>query len=120
MYLLELRKRKGWTQEELGEKMGEKLGLRPVTRQTINKYEKGTASIPVKYLVPLSELLDTTPNEILGFKGKTEKIYQDRIVWLEAELEKSNNKIEEYRAALKGIIKMSKGVIPDVDPQQGN
>jgi len=97
MDLLRLRKLKGWTQEELGQKIGEKLGQSPITRQAVNKYESGAVLLPVKYLLVVSDLLDTSPNELMGFRGNTEKMYMERVKHLEDELEKAKHELIVYK-----------------------
>ena len=51
------------TQDELA-------GLMKVTRQTIVGWEKGVNIPSAKYIVELSEYLDTNPNWLLGFKSE--------------------------------------------------
>lgn len=59
--LKQLRKEHNLTQEELGEKIG-------VKKAAIQKYEKGTVkNIKKDSLLKLAEILDTTPEYILGW-----------------------------------------------------
>ena len=51
--------RMGWTQEELAEKMC-------VPKSTISAYENDRVDIKSSVIVELSELLETTPNHLLG------------------------------------------------------
>ena len=59
--LIELRKSKGWSQEELGDKLG-------VTRQTISKWELGSTTPEMEKIAALSELFNITTDELI--KGK--------------------------------------------------
>lgn len=60
--LIELRKTKGWSQEELGEKLD-------VTRQTVSKWELGSTTPEMEKIVALSELFNITTDELI--KGTT-------------------------------------------------
>ena len=57
--ICELRKNEGWTQEELGEKLG-------VTKVTISSYERGTRQPNPKMLNALATLFGVSVDEILG------------------------------------------------------
>ena len=59
--LLELRKKKGWSQEELAYKLD-------VSRQTISKWEAGQTTPELEKLVKLSEIFEITVDELLGIK----------------------------------------------------
>lgn len=59
--LTELRKQKGWSQEELGDKLG-------VTRQTVSKWELGLTTPEMEKLAAISELFGITTDELI--KGK--------------------------------------------------
>lgn len=60
--LIELRKSKGWSQEELGEKLD-------VTRQTVSKWELGSTTPEMEKIIALSELFNITTDELI--KGTT-------------------------------------------------
>lgn len=60
--LIELRKSKGWSQEELGEKLD-------VTRQTVSKWELGSTTPEMEKIAMMSELFGITTDELI--KGKT-------------------------------------------------
>lgn len=60
--LIELRKSKGWSQEELGEKLD-------VTRQTVSKWELGSTTPEMEKIALISELFGITTDELI--KGKT-------------------------------------------------
>ena len=49
--LLELRKQKGWSQEEVGEKIN-------VSRQTISKYESGLSTPEMDKLIDLAKVFE--------------------------------------------------------------
>ncbi len=57
--LTALRKSRGWSQEELGEKLG-------VTRQTISKWELGSTTPEMEKLSGLCELFGVSANELIG------------------------------------------------------
>lgn len=60
--ILLMRKRLGWTQEELANKMGYK------SKSTINKIEMGINDIPQSKIVKFAEVLGTTPAHLMGWK----------------------------------------------------
>ena len=57
-----MRKRLGWTQEELAVKMGYK------SKSTINKIELGINDIPQSKIVRFAEVLGTTPAQLMGWE----------------------------------------------------
>ena len=59
--ILILRKRLGWTQEELAIKMGYK------SKSTINKIELGINDIPQSKVAKFAEVLGTTPGYLMGW-----------------------------------------------------
>ncbi len=67
-YLSELRRAKGLTQEELGEKLG-------VTNKTVSRWETGTYLPPAESLLKMSELYSVSINEILSGKKLDESEY---------------------------------------------
>jgi transcriptional regulator with XRE-family HTH domain len=56
-----VRKRLGWTQEELAIKMGYK------SKSTINKIELGINDIPQSKIAKFAEVLGTTPSHLMGW-----------------------------------------------------
>ena len=56
--LVLIRRQKGWSQEQLAERIG-------VSRQAISKWETGTTIPDTGMLIPLSEVLDVTVTELL-------------------------------------------------------
>ena len=59
-----LRRRLGWTQEELAVKMGYK------SKSTINKIELGINDIPQSKIVKFAEVMHTTPAQLMGWEEK--------------------------------------------------
>ena len=57
--LMFLRKERGWSQEELGEKIS-------VTRQTVSKWELGQTTPELAKLIELSELFQISIDELVG------------------------------------------------------
>lgn len=56
--LIELRKQRGWSQEELGERLG-------VTRQTVSKWELGSTTPEMEKLAAMGELFGITLDELV-------------------------------------------------------
>ena len=65
--ILLMRKRLGWTQEELATKMGYK------SKSTINKIELGINDIPQSKIVQFAEILGTTPAHLMGWNEENVK-----------------------------------------------
>lgn len=63
-----MRKRLGWTQEELATKMGYK------SKSTINKIELGINDIPQSKIVRFAEVLGTTPAHLMGWNDEEENL----------------------------------------------
>ena len=57
-----MRKKLGWTQEDLAKRMGYK------SKSTINKIELGINDIPQSKIVQFAEVLGTTPAQLMGWK----------------------------------------------------
>lgn len=57
--LMQLRKQRGWSQEQLGEQLH-------VTRQTVSKWETGATTPELNKLIELSELFDLSIDELVG------------------------------------------------------
>ena len=58
-----LRKKKGWSQAKVAERV-------PIDRTTYCKYESGRVEPPLSVCRMLCVVLDTTPNELLGWDEK--------------------------------------------------
>lgn len=56
--LMELRRSKGWSQEQLGEMLG-------VTRQTVSKWELGSTTPEMEKIAAISELFGITTDELI-------------------------------------------------------
>lgn len=69
-FISDLRKEKGLTQDQLGEKLG-------VTNKTVSRWETGTYLPPVDILMSLSEMYDISINEILSGKRLSELEYKN-------------------------------------------
>ena len=69
--LLELRKQKGWSQEELGNNLD-------VSRQTISKWESGQSTPEMEKLVKISEIFEISLDElIIGIKNEVKDSVED-------------------------------------------
>ena len=69
-FIAELRKEHGYTQEQLGDKIG-------VTNKTISRWETGMYLPPVDALLMISELFDVSINEILSGKKLSVEEYKE-------------------------------------------
>lgn len=70
VFLADLRKEKGWTQEQVGQQLG-------VTNKTVSRWENGNYMPPVEMLLELSKLYDVSINEILSGQRLTEAEYHE-------------------------------------------
>lgn len=61
MRLKKLREAKGWTQAELGKKMG-------ITRASVNAWEMGISNPSTDYLVELAKIFQVSSDYLLGLK----------------------------------------------------
>lgn len=68
-FIAEERKRKGYTQRELSEKIG-------ITDKTVSKWERGNGFPEVSLLLPLCNELNITVNELLSGKRVSEEDYR--------------------------------------------
>ncbi len=68
-FIAELRKEKGLTQEQFGEKVG-------VTNKTVSRWETGIYLPPADVLIIMSELFGVSINELLSGKRLTEEEYK--------------------------------------------
>lgn len=76
--LFELRKEKNLTQDDVAEKLN-------VTRQTVSKWETNQSTPDFDKIVPLCELFEISPNELLtGEKQEQEKVNNNEFNWDEA------------------------------------
>lgn len=102
--LMELRKQKGWSQEELGDKLG-------VTRQTVSKWELGATTPEMEKLAAISDLFGITTDELIkGCTSQSESPTEQTVV--------IHKKAREYRSKrtwrgmpLVHIAKNAKGVV---------
>ena len=81
--ILLMRKRLGWTQEELARKMGYK------SKSTINKIELGINDIPQSKIAQFANVLGTTPAHLMGWDTEENnspeelKLSEGERMWLE-------------------------------------
>lgn len=68
-FIAALRKEKGLTQEQLGEKLG-------VTNKTVSRWETGTYLPPAEMLLSMSELFSVSINEILSGRRLSDEEYR--------------------------------------------
>lgn len=97
-FLKELRKEKGFTQEQLGEKVG-------VSNKTVSRWENGNYLPPVDCLDILSDIYDVSMNEIIaGERVETENQFKhtaDRnLSSALAEIEQGYKKFENKMIAI--------------------
>ena len=69
-FIAEERKRKGYTQKILSEKLG-------ISDKTISKWERGNGFPEVSLLIPLCSELDITVNELLSGERVSEAISEE-------------------------------------------
>lgn len=77
--ILRMRKKLGWTQEELALKMGYK------SKSTINKIEMGKNDIPQSKILQFAEALGTTPAYLMGWEEDKKETALDDIELTEGE-----------------------------------
>lgn len=71
-FILELRREKNMTQQELADKIG-------VTDRAISKWENGRGLPDLSLLTPLCEILDVSINELLSGSRLDKKDYQEKL-----------------------------------------
>lgn len=97
--LRNLRKEKEFSQEYLAEKMN-------VSRQTISKWENGTAMPDLKKLTELAELFNTSMDELLGTSAPVNASYQadlEELNAVKAELSAVKEELKENKSKNKKI-----------------
>ena len=89
-FIAEERKRKGYTQKQLSEKLG-------ISDKTVSKWERGNGFPEVSLLLPLCNELDITVNELLSGERVSEEDYrkkaEENMVNLVKEAQESKRKI---------------------------
>lgn len=89
-FIVEERKRKGYTQKILSEKLG-------ISDKTISKWERGNGFPEVSLLIPLCSELDITVNELLSGERVSEEQYrkkaEENMVNLVKEAQENKKKI---------------------------
>lgn len=90
-FLKELRKEKGFTQEQLGEKIS-------VTNKTISRWENGNYMPPIECLEMLSDIYKISINEIVAGERVTEdkikEVAEENISSVLTDLQNKNRKFE--------------------------
>ena len=71
VFLAELRKEKGWTQEQLGQQIG-------VTNKTVSRWENGNYMPPIEILLEISKIYGVSINEILSGQRLTDAEYIEK------------------------------------------
>lgn len=74
--LMWLRREKGWSQEQLGEKLS-------VSRQTVSKWELGDTTPELAKLMELSRIFDKTIDQLVGNTPLDEPPAQEKIVYID-------------------------------------
>ena len=89
-FIAQERKRKGYTQKQLSEKLG-------ISDKTVSKWERGNGFPEVSLLLPLCKDLDITVNELLSGQRVSEEDYrkkaEENMVNLVKEAQESKKKI---------------------------
>ena len=95
--ITEERKKNGWSQEELAEKLG-------VSRQAVSKWERAESSPSVDNLLDLARLYGITVDEMLNTDG-------DRVV-----IKTQNNTKKDIKGKLKSLISKANdfGIYPEL------
>ena len=100
-FIAEERKRKGYTQKILSEKLG-------ISDKTISKWERGNGFPEVSLLIPLCSELDITVNELLSGERVSEEQYrkkaEENMVNLVKEAQENKKKI--ILSVMVGILKI--------------
>lgn len=100
-FIAEERKRKGYTQKILSEKLG-------ISDKTISKWERGNGFPEVSLLIPLCSELDITVNELLSGERVSEEQYrkkaEENMVNLVKEAQENKKKI--ILSVMVGILTM--------------
>ncbi len=100
--LMELRKSRGWSQEELGERLG-------VTRQTVSKWELGETTPEMEKIAAISELFEISTDELI--KGSAAASTTGQTVITEKKVHGYTSKRTWHGMPLVQIAKNAKGVI---------
>lgn len=103
-FIAERRKKKGLTQEELGEKLG-------VSNKTISRWENGNYMPDLSLLEPLSKELEISLNELLAgeiiAEDKTVEYSEQNLI---STIDYSNKKIKDEHKKISLLI-MSTGIL---------
>ena len=84
--LIELRKTKGWSQEDFAEKLY-------VSRQAISRWENATSYPDITQLPNIASFFETTVDELLGIKKTVKK---QKILYFQFRWQESADTINKY------------------------
>jgi transcriptional regulator with XRE-family HTH domain len=105
--LRELRKRHGWTQTELGEKIG-------VSQKIIADYETGATNPPVDRLPILAKVLKVTVDQVLGLEDIQDKPNKKKRVHKNTRLAKMEKVFEKLKPEdQRSILKQARGIVKE-------
>lgn len=102
--LMELRKSCGWSQEELGEKLG-------VTRQTVSKWELGETTPEMEKIAAISELFGISTDELIKGSAAQTASPTGQAVFTEKRVHGYTSKRTWHGLPLVQIAKNAKGVV---------
>ena len=104
-FIADERKRKGYTQKQLSEKL-------EISDKTISKWERGNGFPEVSLLLPLCNELEITVNELLSGERVSEEDYlkkaEENMVNLVKEAQESKKKI--IKSAMDGVLEIDAAV----------
>ena len=87
--LVKLRKEKGFSQEELADKLG-------ISRQAVSKWERAEASPDTDNLILLARLYDVSLDQLLITDAKDEEIKSEVVDQIKKDTEESDKKEESH------------------------
>lgn len=105
--LIELRKQRGWSQEELGYKLD-------VSRQTISKWENGESTPELSKLMKMCKLYDISMDELVSGKKESEviEVKAEPVIENNSEVPKVEiNYDENYKNKELGMIALQKVIV---------
>ena len=111
-FISKLRKEKKLTQEELAEKLH-------ISSKSISRWETGKCMPDISLLIPLSEILEVSVNELItgesiedeNFKEKTEEVLKETLNYSKERINKEKKKITWIIISLIFIISIILGTI---------
>jgi len=95
----ELRKKRGYSQEQLAEKLG-------IAQNTLSKIETGENFLTADTLENLARVLNVTPNELFEFEHhNSQKNLTDEIIGYVTQIKKDNDKLVILYKIVKSLAK---------------